>query len=236
MTPEDSMSSKHDCGEDAAAYVLGALEPQESRAFRRHMAECVVCRDEVAAFQQVADALAMAPHQHAAPQALRGRVLAAVRAEQEQAGEAPKRSVREQARGWIPRPAVALATGLAIAAALVIGLVVGSTGSTSTRIVNASVTGSPGSVQLRLKGSSGDLILRGVPQPSAGHIYQMWELRSGANAPTNTRALFTVNRTGVGDVGVPGDLKGVRQVLVTQEPLGGSQAPTRTPFIVAKLT
>ena len=46
MTVEQSMSGQHDCGADAAAYVLGALEPAEAEAFTRHLATCVVCRDE----------------------------------------------------------------------------------------------------------------------------------------------------------------------------------------------
>jgi hypothetical protein len=33
------------CGEDAAAYVLGALEPAEVEAFRRHMVDCGACRE-----------------------------------------------------------------------------------------------------------------------------------------------------------------------------------------------
>ena len=61
-------------------------------------------------------------------------------------------------------------------------------------------------------------------------------VKNGAKAPTNTRALFSVGRTGEVDVGVPGELKGVKQVLVTQEPAGGSPAPTQTPFIVATVS
>jgi anti-sigma-K factor RskA len=237
MTPQDSMPGKHDCGTDAAAYVLGALEPREAEAFRRHLAECVVCRDEVAAFQQVADALVMAPAQQAAPRELRGRVLDAVRAEQEQAGAPERRPVRARFGGWIPRPAIALTGVLAVAAALVIGLVLGSSGgSSASRVIAASVAGSPGSAQLRVAGGRADLVLHDFPQPASGHIYEMWELRSGARAPSPTRTLFSVSSGGEGNVGVPGDLEGISKVLVTQEPAGGSPAPTRTPVVVASLS
>ena len=57
MTSRESMGEHRDCGMDAAAYVLGALEPEELEAFRTHMSTCVVCRDEVNAFQEVADTL-----------------------------------------------------------------------------------------------------------------------------------------------------------------------------------
>jgi anti-sigma-K factor RskA len=236
MTPQDPIVGEHEFRDDAAAYALGSLEPAEVEAFRRHLADCAICRDEVASFQQVTNAMAMAPHQLSAPKQLRGRVLDTVRAEAKQTAEAPRRSFSDRARGWIPRPAVALAAVAAVAAALVIGLVIGSSGSPSTRVINASVMGRPGTAELRVRGSNGDLILRGVPQPAAGHIYQMWELETGAHAPTNTRALFSVGHGGEVDVGVPGDLKGVHQVLVTQEPVGGSSAPTQTPFIVATIS
>ena len=236
MTPQDPMAGDHEFRDDAAAYVLGALEPAEAEAFRRHLADCAICRDEVASFQQVTSAMAMAPHQLSAPKELRGRVLDTVRAEAKQTAETPKPSFADRARGWVPRPAIALATVAAVAAALVIGLVIGSAGSPSTRVINASVTGRPGTAEVQVRGSNGDLILRGVPQPSAGHIYQMWELKNGAKAPTNTRALFSVGHAGEVDVGIPGELKGVKQVLVTQEPAGGSPAPTQTPFIVATVS
>ena len=88
------MSATHDCGNDAAAYVLGALEPEELEAFRRHLASCVVCRDEVAAFSQVADALPMAAPQYATPRALRRRLLRDLRAEPRLAPDAAPRRDR----------------------------------------------------------------------------------------------------------------------------------------------
>jgi anti-sigma factor RsiW len=38
------METDLDCGKDAAAYVLGALDDLEAAAFRRHMASCEACR------------------------------------------------------------------------------------------------------------------------------------------------------------------------------------------------
>ena len=51
----DPTAWRSDCGNDAAPYVLGALEPAEARAFARHMQSCAVCRDEVAALVPVLD-------------------------------------------------------------------------------------------------------------------------------------------------------------------------------------
>ena len=51
--------------------------------------------------------------------------------------------------------------------------------------------------------------------------------RDGAPQPTD--ALFTVSSAGNATVGVPGNVSGVKQILVTAEPTGGSKVPTSTP-------
>jgi anti-sigma-K factor RskA len=238
VTVEESMPGKHDCGVDAAAYVLGALEPDEAEAFSRHLATCVVCRDEVAAFQHTTNALAMTPPQHAAPPGLKRRVMRAVRESDaaDQAQEASARRPRRVGSGLlVARPAVAALGAFAVVVVVIGAIIVGSNGSSGTRTIAAAVTGTPGTAQLSVSGGHGQLVLRNFPQPAAGHIYEMWELRSGAKVPAPTGTLFSVNSSGAGKVGVPGGLHGVSKVLVTQEPVGGSLTPTSTPVIVASL-
>jgi anti-sigma-K factor RskA len=236
VTVEESMSGKHDCGADAAAYVLGALEPEEAEAFSRHLATCVVCRDEVAAFQHTANALAMAPPQHRAPRGLKRRVMRAVRESDAPAqGTTAPRQRRLGSGLFVARPAVAALAALAVVVVVIGAIIVSSNGSSGTRTIAAAVTGSPGTAQLSVSGGHGQLVLRNFPQPATGHIYEMWELRSGAKAPAPTGTLFSVNSSGAGNVGVPGGLHGVSKVLVTQEPAGGSLTPTTTPVIVASL-
>ena len=53
MSDKDTLPGSGHCGEDVAAYALGALEPAEAEAFARHLETCAVCRDELEAFQQV---------------------------------------------------------------------------------------------------------------------------------------------------------------------------------------
>jgi anti-sigma-K factor RskA len=231
-------SGKHDCGADAAAYVLGALEPAEAKAFSRHLDTCVVCRDEVAAFEHTANALAMTPPQHRAPRGLKRRVMRAVRESDAdaQAQGAPARRPRRFGSGlFVARPAVAGLAALAVVVVVIGAIIVGSNGSSGTQSITAAVTGSPGTAQLSVSGGHGQLVMRNFPQPATGHIYELWELRSGAKAPQPTGTLFSVNSSGAGNVGVPGGLRGVSKVLVTQEPAGGSLAPTTTPVIVASL-
>jgi hypothetical protein len=97
------------------------------------------------------------------------------------------------------------------------------------------VVGAPGSAELRITGGHGALIVRGLPAPAAGRIYEVWFERGQAQpSPTNT--LFSVTSTGAGDIGLAGSLHGISEVLVTSEPAGGSQVPTSPALIVARLT
>jgi anti-sigma-K factor RskA len=226
------MSETRDCGGDAAAYVLGALEADEATAFREHLASCVVCRDELAAFQQVVDALPMAAPQHPVPRRLRRRVLRAVRSKPKPArAGGGLRLLHPGAGRW---PALAGAMLVTAALATAGGLELASGGSSGVRVIQARVTGSPGTAELRVAGGHAELIVRHLPPPSAGRIYELWLKRAG-QAPSPTSALFSVTGNGSGDVGVPGDLRGVSEVLVTEEPAGGSLVPTNAPVIAATL-
>jgi len=67
--------------EDAAAYVLGALD--EPEFYRQHLATCTVCQAEVARLQPVVDTLPATVPPQSAPEGLRRRVVSVVRAEAE---------------------------------------------------------------------------------------------------------------------------------------------------------
>ncbi len=234
----------HHCAGDAAAYALGALEPREAILFAAHVQTCVICRDELTAFQAVARALPMAAPPQPLPRGLRRRTLAdfrratAVATERRRTPAARERwggpAARERWRAF-PRPALALGAAALLAVAGAGGLALGTSGGPSTRVLGAEVFGSSGRAQLRLAGGRGELIVHHLPAPAAGHVYQVWLKRSG-QAPAPTSALFSVTSGGDGDVEVPGRLGHVNQVMVTQEPAGGSAEPTSAPVIVAALT
>jgi hypothetical protein len=56
-------------------------------------------------------------------------------------------------------------------------------------------------------------------------------LSHGPHDARPTNALFGVTGSGSGAVGVPESLHGVREVMVTSEPSGGSSHPTTAPLI-----
>jgi anti-sigma-K factor RskA len=233
MSLPSPMAEPHQCAGDAAAYALGALEAHEARRFAAHVETCVVCRDELTAFEAVAGALPMAAPQHAVPRGLRRRTLADFRRSTTVATERRAPAARERRRAF-PRPALALGAAALLAVASA-GLALGTSGGPSTRVLGAQVFGSSGRAQLRLAGGRGELIVDHMPAPAAGHVYQVWLKRSG-QAPAPTSALFSVTSGGDGDVEVPGSLSHVNQVMVTQEPAGGSAVPTSGPVIVAALS
>ncbi len=218
------------CGADVAAFALGALERAEVEGFERHLHGCVVCRDELASFQQVVDVLGAAASRRAVPRRLRRRVVSEV----SRAARAQRRRRRWESLGIARRAAIVALAAMLLAVAIGVGIrELGTASSPPTRVYAARVTGSVGSAEVRVREGQADLVVRGIAAPPGGRIYQVWLVRG--RRPHPTRALFGVTAAGDADVDVPGNLRGVRKVLVTTEPAGGSAAPTHAPVITAVL-
>ena len=233
MTERDFSRTSSDCGEDAAPYVLGALTEEEHAAFLVHLESCAVCREEVSALEGVASALPAAVPQLSAPDDIKRRVMSTVRSEAGLRGAGA--AIPEPRRGgsssrWSWRSALVPAGALAGA---VIAIVLISSGGSGSRVIQAQVTLPRASVSVKLKGGHAELNLAKMPQSPPNHVYEVWVKRGGAPQPTD--ALFTVSSAGNATVGVPGDVSGAKQILVTAEPTGGSRVPTSTPVIVANL-
>ena len=255
------MSCEH--RDDVGAWVLGALDEAEQERFAAHLRGCEICQREVTELQMVADTLPLAAAQVAPPPELKERIMAAVRAEAavleaagpeadvppalapepvaEPAEGRPAKAPRKQRdRGWLRRPLLALRPlPAAVAAAVLIALGVGGglllSGGPSERTVPAQVVvaSAPAArASLTVDDDRATLQVRNFPPPPRGRVYQVWLKRPG-RAPDPTNALFSV-RGGSATVEVPGSVRGVEQVLVTDEPNGGSRAPTRAPVIIAQ--
>jgi len=220
--------SERDCGNDAAAYALGALEPTEAAAFERHLETCAICRDEVEAFGLVIDELPLVAIQHAPPRALRRRLMRSIRAESRAAP--PARTARRRPGSLRVRPALAAIAVALVALAFAGGIELGAGGGNGPAHV---IRASTGDAELTVSGGHAVLVVEHLTPPASGRIYEMWLQRgNGAPAPST---LFSVGRDGRAEIGVPGSLHGLSRVLVTDEPAQGSQAPTGKPLIVAAL-
>ena len=216
--------------DDVAAYVLGALEHDEHERFREHLASCARCRAEVAELQPVVDELPASAPATTAPKEMSARILAKVRSEAEllgAAGAGADRPPRRTLAGRRPRFALAGA-GVALAA-LVAVLIAVSLGSSSHSLITPGSAPAGATASLRQRDGHAELIVRRMPPPALGRIYEVW-LKHGAGEPKATNALFSVTNGGSGAVAVP-NLHGVKEVLVTSEPSGGSLHPTTAPVI-----
>ena len=231
MMDREAMSGNPDCSGDAAAYVLGALEPEEAEVFRSHLHECAVCRDEVESFGGVIQALPLAANQYKAPPGLKRRVLQEVQSEQAVAG---REGVRRR-RAWRgPRQLLAGGAAALVAAGGAVTAIELSAGAAAT-VFQAQVSGIAGSAQLRVAGGHAELVVRHLTPPGRGHVYEVW-LQSGKAAPVPASVLFTVDSSGNNDVKIPKTLdRDVSTVMVTQEPAGGEPKPTHRPVIVAQI-
>jgi hypothetical protein len=223
---------------DAAPYVLWALDEREAQSYRGHLAECPSCCAEVAQLQVVADSLAVGVPRIGPASGLRARIMATVHADAEllRAAGHEADSVIPARPGWRRRLVPVLAPALALGLGLLIGALAINTGSSRPTEVIPAIVVAPGhhaSAVLRRIDSHLELVVVGMPAPPPGRIYEVW-LERGAQAPEPTDVLFSVTAAGNGSVGVP-SRRGVSKVLVTDEPLGGSLKPTRTPVIVAKV-
>ena len=235
-------------GLDTGAYVLGALHDDEQRAFEQHLAGCEACRREVGELRMAAAMLPLAADQVAPPDALRERIMRTVREEATAQAGGPRLGaeasggerapVRARPSWWsrLRMPAIApLPAALAACVLLALGVAGGVLLSAGDgfREVDAQVALAGASGTLRVE-DDGDarLTLRDMPAPPDGRVYQVWLLDEG-ESPSPTDALFVPGRDGTASVDVPGDVAGARQVLVTAEPRGGSNRPTRPPVVMA---
>jgi hypothetical protein len=223
-----------DCAQhvDVAAYVLGALD--EPEAYREHLATCTTCQAQVADLQAVADTLPTTVPSVRAPRALVAHVLATARSEAEllnaagpQADRPPRRANR-----WRSRPMTLAIAGAIAACAAAAAIVINSGSSPHERVISTQIATSIQGAHASLYqiNNHSNLVVTGMPQPALGKIYEVW-LNRGGTSPQPADALFNVSDHGNGSVAVPENLHGVKEVMVTSEPLGGSTHPTSPPLI-----
>jgi len=237
------MTAHGQWAESVGAYLLGALEPRELERFEAHLAECEICRRDVADLKVAADALPVGVQLVSPPPALKDRIMAVVNSEAELLAAGGRRAdepARPRGRqslggllgGWLMRPGIALACALVLLAGGALAGVLLSDGD-DARTVVAQTRSPAADVRLEIHDDGATLVAENMPAPPRGRIYQVWLKRPGSD-PEPTRVLWSTRHDGSAEVAVPGSLEGVEAVLVTDEPPGGSDAPSRPPVITAK--
>jgi anti-sigma-K factor RskA len=224
--------------DDLAAYMLGALEGEEEAAFERHLASCGRCQARERWLRASVEVLPASVEQIEPPPALRERVMDTVRREAGVPAEAaaphpPTRAPARGLRGWLGslslRPATALAGVVLVLAAGVLGYAIGDGDGGSADTTTIAVKGTAATGTIVRTGDAGVLQVSNLPQ-RPGRVYEIWLLQDGKPVPST---LFQVHRNGTGAAGIPHGLNRSTQVMVTSEPLTGSDTPTTEPVLTA---
>ncbi len=220
------------------AYALYALEPDEARAYERHLAHCARCRSDLAAMSETAAALAYAADGPEPPAGLRDRILAAAGAERENVVPLRPR--------WAVPAAVTAVAAVAAVVALAIWATTLSNRLDSERSARASqehaiaIVGDPAARRVTIEGGRGTLVVTPAGQGAlvldrlepakSGKTYEAWVAESG-----NPRPAGTFDGGGsVTTVALDRPVPEGATVLVTEEKAGGVDLPTQMPFVTVK--
>lgn len=222
--------SGHERYDDLAApYVLNALDDGERERFEAHLATCAECRAEVELLSVPAQALPASVAQVEPPPELRDRIMAIVEGEAEllaaagpQADRPPRRRSPWARRLSLIVPAAAAAVGAFLAVVVFDG--------NDLQTIEAAQAPRGAAVRMHVDEEHSTLVAERLPDPPSGRVYQVW-LKWPGKPPQPTRALFRPGPEGTVSVDVPGSMEGIENVYVTDEPMGGSDAPTRKPII-----
>jgi anti-sigma-K factor RskA len=215
--------------DDMAAYVLGALEPEEAAELERHLEGCTECRAELRWLQPAVDLLPEKVERIGAPAGLRARIVEQVREEASGAGTDSPRQMPFGGRwlqGWRPVAAAGLA---ALVLAAVAGYAVRGGDSAGGGATTIAVGEAPAvTAKLVMEGDSATLKLANVEAMAGDRVLEAWVQREGE--VERAGGLFVPDRAGQATATIP-DMAGVEAVMVTAEPRGGSEAPTSVPMV-----
>ena len=215
-------------------YALGSLEEAEARQVMEHLAECVACRQELAAYQRVADELLLAvPVKRPSPD-VKGRLMARVH-ELGEKKRAPLLREQRVAPRWVPTGAFA---GLLLILILAVSnfmlwqrlnhmeVIRGPLGMRAIALDNtAAASEASAFVVMGADGNNGVLVVDHLQPLDEQHEYQVWLVKDGTMTSGGT---FTVDEEGYRGMRMtaPDSLLTYSDVYITVEPAGGSASPT----------
>jgi anti-sigma-K factor RskA len=203
--------------EDLAAYMLGALEPREAIGFERHLEDCERCQNDLRWFEPAVRTLPESVERQQPPPRLRAALMAEVRA------DAQARPAKRRSWSWFSRPAMAFAVVI-LAVAVVAGYEIGKGGSSESGSPTVLSTSEHGiEVKMVQEGDGGTLHLANLHQLPPDKVLEAWVRREGTVEAVP--ALLVPDRKGQAETTIS-DMSGVDTVMVTEEPQGGSKAPT----------
>ena len=224
------------------SYVLGCLDPDEASQVEAHLAGCDICRDELNSYRATAAQLALAAPRVEPPAQLRASILRSVKPVP---GRVPVSTPGFATRllRWLQQsgPVWALATLVLVVVLITGGLVLSNQARSpqvgefrmvamvappaSAGVAPDTAPGANGVMVISQDGSSGTLVVDGLPALEAGKQYQLWLIRDGQRA---SGGVFSVAPDGYGIMAVQSTrpLTDYSSFGITIEPAGGSPGPT----------
>ena len=232
-----------DISESIPLLAIGALSESESSTLQRHVATCASCRQLLAEYEQVGDALLTSLPSAMPLDGLEQRLRARV---------AVRRPVRVPLgrSGWRVLPRWAWAAAAAAVLVLLVGtalLLRGTDTGSQLPAEAVQLLQTPGTVRVSIKGTQsspnawgeaivnpvstvGYLLVDNMSTLPSQQVYQVWLYRSSEK---DSAAVFTVDAKGHAGVHLwaPRSLSDYQEMGVTVEPAGGSRWPT-TPRVI----
>jgi anti-sigma-K factor RskA len=220
-----------------AAYVLGAIPPDELAEVADHIASCEICLEEADAYSPLLGDLALTVDPVPLPVGFADGVLASVRQREPMPAGASKPSGAQV----LPFRRRLLTGALAAAAAVIIGVLgAGFLDARSdlqrSRQVISALTADRGLALAGRGGAEGHMVPTddgglfvavGLPKPPAGRTYQLWALRNERPLSLGT---FGVEE-GEAVVQIENPVERADAMAVTVEPEGGSDQPSSDPVL-----
>jgi len=219
------------------AYVLNALDEEESLQVGKHLKDCEICQDEFRTYQEIASDLSFLAPQADPPLRLKEELLGSIRANLEPQIDRPQ-TLWKRLGGFRLSPALGVVVIL-----LFIGLLISNTlllirvqnpqaphPITSVRIVTLegtdTVPRAVGYLILEENENTATLIVDDLLALRSDQQYQLWLIRDGNR---DSGAVFSVTTEGDGVVQVSASQpipNYYGSFGVTIEPVGGSPGPT----------
>ncbi|MET8252559.1 anti-sigma factor [Micromonospora sp. NPDC005197] len=226
----------------AGAYALNAVDDLERAAFERHLADCESCRLEVTELRETVARLADDTVVEATPPGLRERTLTQAARTPQLRSAAAGDSARRQASRWrritVAAAAAVLVAGGASAVTWTVSndrisdeqassdqarQIAAVLDAPDARVFERSLQpGGSATVVVSRDRDRGVVLLRDLPEPGPGRIYELWLIRG--SEPRKVGRLAEGARA---STTVIGPVAEAATFGVSNEPAGGSVAPTR---------
>ena len=245
-----------------AAAAVDAIDADDERSLQRHLTGCVACQQDLEVLRAAAAVLALNVAAAEPPPALRARIMATVRSEPRRRWPIPlsgRTRVRRPGPAWaaVAACAVVAVGSLAWAGSLQQQLnlqraqiaELGGKADRYDRVVavlestaltlrplepSVSNVAASGTIFMDPTSGTGMVMVHNLPTLATGRVWQLWYVRNGERV---SGGVLRTDETGTGYtlIRCPKDLQQFESIGVTEEPAGGSPAPTSPRVIEARI-